>query len=68
MCEELNAHGVVFRRCREPVDAGSMRLLGRRVAHVARDDLHALSELVERGFPAGPAIPVLAPLRDRKLT
>jgi hypothetical protein len=49
MCEELNAHGVVVRRRREPVDAGFLRLLGRRLAREARNDLHALSELVERG-------------------
>jgi hypothetical protein len=67
MCEELNPHGVVFRGCREPVDAGSLRLLGRRLAREARTDLHALSELVEGGFPAGLAVPVSAPLQDRKL-
>jgi hypothetical protein len=58
MCEELNPHGVVFRGCREPVDAGSLRLLGRRLAREARTDLHALSGL---------AVPVSAPLQDRKL-
>jgi hypothetical protein len=44
-----------------------MRLLGRRLAREARTHLHALSELVEGGFPAGLAVPVLAPLQDRKL-